>query len=97
MEQAHSEVQINEAGVRVTRWRFEVGEHTGTHRHEVPYVVVPVVSGRVGVRVGDDVNYQDLVAGRSYLRPAGAEHDVYNAGIAPFTFVEIELVADHTA
>jgi mannose-6-phosphate isomerase-like protein (cupin superfamily) len=93
MELARSEVQIHEGGVKVTRWTFGVDQHTGTHRHEVPYVVVPVLSGRMGVRVGDDVSFHDLVTGESYFRDAGAEHDVYNAGSAPFAFVEIELIS----
>jgi quercetin dioxygenase-like cupin family protein len=92
MELARSQMQIHNTGVKVTRWTFEVGQHTGTHRHDVPYVVVPVVSGRMGVQVGDDVSYHDIVAGESYFRDAGAEHDVYNAGAAPFAFVEVELI-----
>jgi mannose-6-phosphate isomerase-like protein (cupin superfamily) len=31
------------------------------------------------------------VTGEPYLRAAGAEHDVVNAGNAPLVFVEIEL------
>jgi quercetin dioxygenase-like cupin family protein len=92
VELARSQVQIHEAGVKVTRWTFDVGQHTAVHRHEVPYVVVPVVSGRMGVQVGNDVSYHDIVAGESYFRDAGAEHDVYNAGSAPFAFVEVELI-----
>jgi quercetin dioxygenase-like cupin family protein len=92
VELARSQVQINEGGARVTLWTFEVGQHTGTHRHEVPYVVIPVTSGRMGVRVGDDLSHVEITAGASYFRDAGAEHDVFNAGSAPFAFVEVELV-----
>jgi hypothetical protein len=33
----------------------------------------------------------ELVAGVSYFRPAGIEHDVRNANAFEFVFVEIEL------
>ena len=43
-------VQIDDATVRVTEWRFAPGATTGWHRHEYPYVVVPMTTGRqVGV------------------------------------------------
>jgi quercetin dioxygenase-like cupin family protein len=84
-------VQIDDATVRVTEWRFAPGAATGWHRHEYPYVVVPLTTGRLAIRGPDGPAAADLVAGRSYARPAGVEHDVTNANAYEFVFVEIEI------
>ena len=84
-------VQIDDAVVRVTEWRFAPGAATGWHRHEYPYVVVPLTTGRLAVTGPDGTATADLVAGRSYARPAGVEHDVQNANAFEFAFVEIEV------
>jgi quercetin dioxygenase-like cupin family protein len=84
-------VQIDDAIVRVTEWRFAPGAATGWHRHEYPYVVVPMTTGRLSVTGADGPVIADLVAGRSYARPAGVEHDVQNANAFEFVFVEIEI------
>jgi hypothetical protein len=38
-------VKVDNARVRVTEWRFAPGARTGHHRHEYPYVVVPLTTG----------------------------------------------------
>src|SRR5438874_6814516 len=42
-------VQIDDASVRVTEWRFAPGAATGWHRHEYAYVVVPLTTGRLEI------------------------------------------------
>jgi beta-alanine degradation protein BauB len=86
-------VRIDNDLVRVTEWRFAPGATTGFHRHEFPYVVVPMSTGRLASTgpAGDSV--ADLVTGLPYFRPAGVEHDVRNANAFEFTFVEVELKA----
>ena len=42
-------VQIDDALVRVTEWRFAPAAATGWHRHEYPYVVVPMTTGRLAI------------------------------------------------
>jgi quercetin dioxygenase-like cupin family protein len=84
-------VQIDEPLVRVTEWRFAPGAATGWHRHEHPYVVVPMTTGRLALAGPDGESVADLVAGRSYARPEGVEHDVRNANPFEFVFVEIEI------
>ncbi|HCG30209.1 MAG TPA: cupin, partial [Chloroflexi bacterium] len=37
--------QIENERVIVTEWRFAPGAHTGWHRHEYDYVVVPMTTG----------------------------------------------------
>jgi len=84
-------VQIDNGTVRVTEWRFAPGAATGFHRHEFEYVVVPMTTGRLAVDGAGGSVTAELVAGRSYTRPAGVEHDVRNANTFEFVFVEIEI------
>jgi quercetin dioxygenase-like cupin family protein len=84
-------VQVDNDRVRVTEWRFAPGEATGWHRHEVDYVVVPLVAGRLRLEGPDETSEAELVAGRAYFREAGIEHDVVNAGEGELVFVEVEL------
>ncbi len=84
-------VQIDDATVRVTEWRFAPGAATGWHRHEHPYVVVPMTTGRLVLTGPDGQATAELVAGRAYARPEGVEHDVRNANAFEFVFVEIEV------
>ncbi|HEY7004700.1 MAG TPA: cupin domain-containing protein [Gaiellaceae bacterium] len=89
--QASSTVQVDNEHVRVTEWRFAPGEATGWHRHELDYVIVPVVGGTIQLESASGSDEAELVPGRSYFREAGVEHDVVNAGGAEVVFVEIEL------
>jgi quercetin dioxygenase-like cupin family protein len=84
-------VQVDNEMVRVTEWRFAPGAATGHHRHEYPYVVVPMTTGRLALTSTAGTATGDLVTGQAYYRPAGAEHDVRNANAHEFVFVEIEL------
>jgi quercetin dioxygenase-like cupin family protein len=86
-------VTIDNARVRVTEWRFAPGAATGHHRHEYPYVVVPMTTGPLVIAAGDGRTTAELVAGAPYYRDAGAEHDVINPGGREFVFIEIELKA----
>lgn len=91
-EPAVATVQIDDAHVRVTRWDFAPGAETGWHRHGLVYVVVPATDGSLLLEMPGGATAQaELVAGVSYARPAGVEHNVVNAGAAPLSFVEIEL------
>ena len=84
-------VQIDSARVRVTEWRFAPGAETGWHRHGFDYVVVPMMTGALLIDDGRAHSRSDLVAGRSYARPAGVEHNVMNDNPFEFSFIEIEL------
>jgi quercetin dioxygenase-like cupin family protein len=74
----------------VTEWRFSPGAHTGWHRHAHDYVVVPLTTGRLRLDTAGGSTIADLVAGHSYAREAGVEHDVINDSEHEFVFVEIE-------
>ena len=84
-------VQIDNDRVRVTEWRFAPGAHTGWHRHEHDYVVVPMTGGRLTLDTPDGIAHGDLVAGVSYFRKAGVEHDVINDTDGEIVFVETEM------
>ena len=85
-------VQLDNGTVRVTEWRFAPGASTGYHRHEYPYVVVPLTTGHLAITGPDGASTGNLVTGQAYARSAGVEHDVTNANAFEFVFVEIELL-----
>lgn len=84
-------VLIENDRVRVSRWQFAPGAHTGWHRHEHDYVVVPLADGRLQLDEGEQSRVAELVHGVPYFREAGVEHDVISANEGDFAFVEIEL------
>ncbi len=88
---AQATVHVDNQRTRVTEYRFAPGDATGWHRHEFDYVITPVTDGRVRI-VGPDggTSEAEMVAGRSYFREAGVEHDVINAGPGELRFVEVE-------
>ena len=89
--EAQATVHVDNERTRVTEWRFAPGTATGWHKHEYPYVITPVTDGRVRI-VGPDgtESEAEMIAGRSYYRDAGVEHDVINAGAGELRFVEVE-------
>ena len=88
---AQSVVQVDNASVRVTEWRFAAGSSTGHHRHEYDYVVVPLSTGRLLVRSAAGETPGQLAAGQSYFRASGVEHEVVNDNDFEIAFIEIEL------
>ncbi len=88
---ARSTVQIDNECTRVTEWRFAPGEATGWHRHRYDYVVVPMSTGTLRLETVDGIHEAELVAGQSYYRNSGVEHDVINVNGPEFVFVEIEF------
>ena len=84
--------QIDNERVRVTRHHLAPGAHTGFHRHEFDYVVVPLTRGRMRILEDGEERFSELSLGVSYFRPAGVEHDVFNGGDQDLTFVEVELL-----
>ncbi|MDF1586700.1 cupin domain-containing protein [Marinimicrococcus flavescens] len=85
-------LNIDNERVRVTTWRFAPGAATGWHRHEMAYVIVPLITGKLKL-VGPDgaETIAELQAGIPYYKDAGVEHDVINPNEFEFAFVETEL------
>jgi beta-alanine degradation protein BauB len=88
---AQGTVQIDDARVKVTEWRFEPGASTGWHKHAHDYVVVPLTTGKLRLDEPNGTRVAELTAGVSYNRSAGVEHDVVNINDFEFRFIEIEL------
>jgi quercetin dioxygenase-like cupin family protein len=85
-------VQIENDRVIVTEWRFASGAETGWHRHGYDYIVVPQTTGPLRIELADNSKVMfDLMAGKSYNRSVGVEHNVVNPNDFEFVFVEIEL------
>lgn len=85
--------QIENARTRVTRHRLAPGAHTGIHRHEYDYVVVPISGGRMRIVEDGKIGFAELASGVAYFRPAGVVHDVLNDLDRELVFVEVELIA----
>jgi mannose-6-phosphate isomerase-like protein (cupin superfamily) len=85
-------VIVDDDRTRVTRYEFAIGAETGWHRHGVGYVIVPLTHCTIEVE-GEDgtITTTEVATGAAYARPAGARHNVRNAGVVPMAFVEIEL------
>ena len=84
-------VQLENDRVIVTEWRFAPGAETTWHRHAYDYVVVPQTTGKLLIQTDSGESIVELVAGISYDRPEGVEHNVINHNDYEFVFVEIEL------
>ena len=85
-------VKSDDAEARVTEWRFAPGAATGWHRHAHDYVVVPLLSGKLGLEEpGGATREAVLTRGVPYHRQEGVEHDVININDFEFAFLEIEL------
>jgi beta-alanine degradation protein BauB len=85
-------VQVDNDRMIVTEWRFAPGAETGWHRHAYDYLVVPLADGILRIVNPDGgVTESTLQHGVSYSRPAGVEHNVFNANDFEFAFIEIEL------
>jgi beta-alanine degradation protein BauB len=83
---------IDNDKVIVTEYRFPAdGDNTGWHRHALPYVVVPLLDGRLKLVAADGERFADMKSGVPYYRPAGIEHDVINASGGEYAFLEIEI------
>lgn len=92
---SHAEVQLENEHFKVTRWTIEPGGHIPMHVHEYEYVVVPMVNDTMQVVMADGSEIvAELVAGQSYTRPAGSEHQVENrTSASDVVFVEVEKLA----
>ncbi len=91
MNDAVPTVMIENDRVRVTEWKFPPDSHTGWHRHEMDYVVVPVTNGQLHLKETDGERDIELVLGQPYFREEGVEHDVINQSMTDTViFVEVE-------
>ena len=89
---ALSTIQIDNDYVRVTEYRFEPDAETKFHRHSWNYIVIPQTDGKLLlINAEGKESESNLIAGASYYREAGGEHNVINAGKELLVFIEIEI------
>lgn len=91
---ATAAVQIRNARILATEWRFAPGAETGHHVHAHDYVVVPLTSGTLRLVGPEGTHDARLEAGVSYARERGVAHNVINVSEHEFRFIEIELVEE---
>jgi len=85
-------VLIDNDQCRLTLWSFEPGQETGWHTHEMDYVVMPKVAGKVRLEQPEgSESHADMLPDAPYFREKGVNHNVINAGDAPFSFLEMEF------
>lgn len=84
-------VLIDNELTKVTEWRFAAGAQTGWHRHEMDYMVVPMLDGKLRIDSGEGQEViAELSKGVPYFRNIGVEHNVINANDYEYVFIEVE-------
>src|SRR5215475_7536967 len=78
--------------VRVWELAVEPGKSKGLHRHDLPYVIVPLTEGKIEIESIDGKVYrpQEKV-GEAIWRDAGEIHDLRNVGDATYRNVLVEI------
>lgn len=89
--QAVPTVQLSNEHVIVTEWRFAPAAETGWHTHGHHYVVVPQTNGELLLETPEGQKTMPLVAGQSYARAIGVQHNVINPTSHEVVFIEIEV------
>ena len=85
-------VLVDDDRVRVTRFDFAPGAETGWRRHGHDYVITAITDCAMLLEEPGGGSRSVLVpAGTAYQRSEGVEHNVVNGGVAPMSFVEVEL------
>ena len=83
---------IDDDRARVTRFDFAPGAETGWHKHGYDYIITAITDCHMLLEEPGGEERRVLVpAGTVYSRTAGVEHNVVNDGVAPMSFVELEL------
>jgi hypothetical protein len=78
--------------IRVWSFKVEPGGLKKMHRHDLPYLIVPISGGKVEIttlegrsRTGEDT------AGAAFWQDHGETHQLRNLGDAPYENVLVEL------
>ena len=78
--------------VRIWELRVEPGESAGMHRHDLPYVIVPLTGGSIDIESVDGRTYRPVeTIGEAIWRDPGEIHDLHNRGAAPYRNVLVEI------
>jgi beta-alanine degradation protein BauB len=78
--------------VRVWALEVEAGKSKGLHRHDLPYVIVPLTAGRVEIEsIDGSVFRPNEKVGEAIWRDAGEVHDLHNRGNTTYRNVLVEV------
>ena len=78
--------------VRVWELAVEGGKDKGMHRHDLPYVIVPMTEGDIEIIAIDGRSHKPKdVIGEAIWREAGEVHNLYNRGQNTYRNVLIEI------
>jgi len=84
--------------VRVWELAVEPGKSKGLHRHDLPYVIVPVTEGKIEIEAIDGKVYRPQEKlGEAIWRDAGEIHDLRNLGTATYRNVLVEIKSTRVA
>ena len=79
--------------VRVWDFVVEPGRSKGWHRHELPYVIIPMTEGQIEIEsaLTGQIERPKSVIGSPIWRDAGEVHDLRNVGDSTYRNIIIEL------
>ena len=78
--------------VRVWELAVDPGKNKGWHRHDLPYVIVPITDGKIEIESSDGRVIRPLdKAGQAIWRDPGETHDLRNLGDAVYRNVLVEI------
>jgi len=78
--------------VRVWELSVEPGESSGLHRHDLPYVIVPLTGGTIEIESVDGRTYRPTeTIGEAIWRDPGEIHDLHNRGGTMYRNVLVEI------
>jgi quercetin dioxygenase-like cupin family protein len=84
--------------VRIWELAVEPGKSKGLHRHDLPYVIVPLTEGSIEIESidGKVIRPQEKL-GEAIWREAGEIHDLRNLGTATYRNVLVEIKSQRIA
>lgn len=88
-----TEVLFENDRVRIWDFVVEPGESKGWHRHELPYVIVPMTDGEIEIEsaITGEIVSPPTRTGETIWKDAGEVHDLRNIGSATYRNIIIEL------
>ena len=79
--------------VRVWDFVVEPGKSKGWHRHELPYVIIPMTEGEIEIEsaLTGQIEKPKSIVGSPIWRDAGEVHDLRNIGRSTYRNIIVEL------
>jgi len=82
---------VDDERALVTKWTLPSGAETGSHTHELDYLVVYLTDGILTVEAEGQFIEAPVSKHAVTSRPAGVSHNVLNRSGNTVEFIEIEL------